>query len=142
MNQVDEAQSLAGDKSESPFLALLPCPFCGKPTDSFKSAGHDERLVTCNDDDCPASDVICTVPEWNARASAWRPIETAPKDGTFVLLLGDSGYTGTPHRVAVGQWVQNYKDCWTNHAGDRFTDDGQPPTHWMPLLPAPEKEQS
>lgn len=69
---------------------------------------------------------------------SWQPIETAPKDGTYVLLLGDSGYTTTPYRVAVGCWIEGYRDFWINHSNDAFTDDGEPPTHWMPLPDPPE----
>lgn len=67
----------------------------------------------------------------------WQPIETAPKDGTYILLLGDSGYTTTPYRVAVGCWVEGYRDFWITHSNDAFTDDGEPPTHWMPLPALP-----
>jgi len=70
--------------------------------------------------------------------SKWQPIETAPKDGTYILLLGDSGYTTTPHRVAVGCWIEGYRDFWINHSNDAFTDDGEPPTHWMPLPEPPD----
>lgn len=62
--------------------------------------------------------------------AGWRPIATAPKDGTFVLLAGPSGYTSTPLRVSVCQYDGN---CWRNHAHDWFTEGGDEPTHWMPL---------
>ena len=67
----------------------------------------------------------------------WQKIETAPKDGTYILLLGDSGYTTTPHRVMVGCYAEGYRDDWINHANDRVTDGGSPPTHWAPLPQAP-----
>ena len=72
--------------------------------------------------------------------AGWRPIATAPKDGTFVLLAGPSGYTSTPLRVEVGMWdapdetdSANYKGSWRTFAHDHFTDGGDEPTHWMPL---------
>lgn len=67
----------------------------------------------------------------------WQDIKTAPKNGTYILLLGDSGYTTTPHRIMVGCWIEGYRDGWVNHANDRITDSGSPPTHWAPLPPAP-----
>lgn len=60
----------------------------------------------------------------------WRPIETAPKDGTAVLLnlpeMGDvvSG------AFCDGRWEDN------GMAQCRFMGD---PTHWMPL-PEPPKD--
>ena len=71
-------------------------------------------------------------------APTWQPIDTAPKDGTWILLAGDSGYTTTPFRVSVCQYsFDTYYSWWRDHAGDNFRDDGDEPTHWMPLPPAP-----
>lgn len=72
---------------------------------------------------------------------AWRPIETAPKDGTKVLLF----YPG-PHRgVCVGVFIdrQTFEygklahrhQYWYTRATLVPADNLQP-THWMPL-PAP-----
>lgn len=70
--------------------------------------------------------------EATLRERKLRPIETAPRDGTFILLFGDSGYTTTPLRCEVGRWC-DYKNRWNDHGGDSFTDGGSPPTHWLPL---------
>lgn len=60
----------------------------------------------------------------------WHPIETAPKDGTDVLL-------SSPHwhgDVVVG--------CWSFEGWrDRDDSDKLAPTHWMPLPAAPETEE-
>ena len=71
----------------------------------------------------------------------WQPIETAPKDGRFILLAGDSGYYTTPLRVEVCRWYPEYRPLnpWQNHANDAFSDGGGPPLYWMPL-PEPPKE--
>jgi len=65
-----------------------------------------------------------------------RPISTAPKDGTYVLVAGGSGYTTTPLRFAACRYDPEYRliDPWVDHANDRFTDGGEEPKYWM-LLP-------
>lgn len=85
-----------------------------------------------------------------ALAEGWQPIETAPKDGTEVLLHGDG-------RTTYGQWVApskmprlHYQDGfapeevwdefdphWASWDGG-FTDE-HPPTHWRPLPPPPKE---
>ena len=66
--------------------------------------------------------------------SPLQPIATAPRDGTFVLLFGPSGYGSTPFRCEVGRYVEK---GWRTHANDWFTDGGAKPTHWMPLPEVP-----
>ena len=88
-------------------------------------------------------------------ATAWRPIETAPMNGTVVMLYGHG-------RVTVGSWVAEHDIMvneydrstgdylgshlsgetlpayWQSHDGG-FTEE-HPPTHWMPL-PQPPREK-
>ncbi len=85
--------------------------------------------------------------------SGWQPIETAPKDGTPVILA----YEG---KVGVFNWVEPeknkrrripYPSMWLGYgilsqseAGEKgdqfkfFASQALAPTHWMPL-PAPPK---
>lgn len=61
------------------------------------------------------------------RASGWRPIETAPKDGTLLLCFWRSSHCA----------VAYYDDgCWWDAGTDGLDD----PTHWQPL-PSPPAEQ-
>lgn len=67
-----------------------------------------------------------------------QPIATAPRNGSYILLAGPSGYIGTPLRFAAGRWDEDRKrtrrpNPWMTHSGDDFTDGGEAPTHWMPL---------
>lgn len=64
-----------------------------------------------------------------------QPIETAPKDGRFIILFGPSGYTTTPLRCEVCRWYPEYrpKDPWQNHSNDSFRDGGEAPTYWAEL---------
>ena len=66
---------------------------------------------------------------------SWQPISTAPRDGTYILLAGSSGYGTTPLRVAVCRYASTFRPLnpWVNHANDAFSDGGEAPTHWMPL---------
>lgn len=60
---------------------------------------------------------------------SWQPIETAPKDGTFVLLYSPILF-GEQMVVAyyeLGRW---------NDLMGRVPQ----PTHWMPLPKAPEED--
>jgi len=81
-----------------------------------------------------------------ASPSGWQPIETAPKDGTDVLLARKDG-------VDIGSWQEAQPDGfesgvivdpglpegWYGYLGFSPFDD--PPTHWMPL-PVPPAERS
>ena len=62
---------------------------------------------------------------WQA-ARAWRPIETAPKDGS--LVWGFSSYEKIPYACCwdEGKWISEEYDVH--------------PTHWQPLPPPPEGE--
>lgn len=61
----------------------------------------------------------------------WQPIETAPKDGTYVIL-----WTGCkPADVKLRRWSSEY-GVWTNQ--DDSEDTGPTiPTHWIPAAPPP-----
>lgn len=63
----------------------------------------------------------------------WQPMETAPKDGSRVLLFSptESDY------VRVGWWSAIYKEWMSHQSCTLFTHA----THWMPL-PAPPQETS
>lgn len=74
----------------------------------------------------------------------WKPMHTAPLNGTFVALRGDSGYVGTPSRVLVGRYEPSReavkdeghpfdKRAWRTHNGDHLTDDGEFPDAWCHL---------
>ena len=61
----------------------------------------------------------------------WQPIETAPKDGTGILVYCQKSLT-VP--VTGGYWDDHPAcQCWI--AGG-YMQKVFPPTHWMPL-PAP-----
>ena len=64
----------------------------------------------------------------------WRPIETAPKDGTEVLVFVP------PNRLSVNPFVAQARNptgaqWWARRVGSIK------PTHWMPLPDPPEEER-
>ena len=65
-----------------------------------------------------------------AAEGAWQPIETAPRDGTLVMV-------GAPGcGVSLVRWML---DSWIDEQG--FTQ-GSWPTHWRPLPPPPDTTTS
>jgi hypothetical protein len=62
-------------------------------------------------------------------------MKTAPRDGTYILLAGPSGYSTIPIRVEVCRYDAEFRPLqpWVNHANNSFTDGGEQPTGWMPL---------
>ncbi len=89
--------------------------------------------------------LAATVAAWNLRAlpipdapaSAWQPIETAPRDGTRIFLAG----CARGPSVRVGWWgtgrflgaKRGYEPTWAASSSDY--DFG--PTHWQPLPQPP-----
>lgn len=77
----------------------------------------------------------------------WQPIETAPKDGTYILVWSErEGWRGNP-RMVCATWEPSGTGAWaiygagpTRHS-EQWLDRGIIPTHWMPL-PEPPKEGS
>jgi hypothetical protein len=68
----------------------------------------------------------------------WQPIETAPKD-TFVLVRAQAW--ARPAIGALRLWYRPSPPAWTwlDENGDELSpyEYEGPPTHWMPLPPAP-----
>jgi len=87
----------------------------------------------------------------------WQPIETAPRDGTEILLGRASEEEDDPGVSVPGYWQAGYEDgidymgCddgfvdshhQTFHGGRSFGAESHryapnQPTHWMPLPPPP-----
>jgi len=141
-------------------MELLPCPFCGVKhlldegdfafglasgrLDPRNEDNHSEWTISCLNDDCP----VCpdafgptraeAVMAWNARSSrelVWRPIETAPRDFTRVLVSNDRGIFAVEFDAdwhnGFGWWlcVDGKDNEWPLRGGN--------PTHWMPLPEGP-----
>lgn len=72
------------------------------------------------------------------------PIETAPKDGTWILLFGPSGYEDPEFRCVVGSWYEPVKmlvatrPYWQTHNGSVFEYENCHATHWCPIPSVPQ----
>jgi hypothetical protein len=82
-----------------------------------------------------------------AKGDGWQPIETAPKDGTPVLIARVEYTEGKSPEVAevdVGAYLydagMNTPDGYEPAYWYWASDNGsiEEPTHWMPLPPAPQ----
>jgi hypothetical protein len=82
--------------------------------------------------------------------TAWRPIETAPKDGSEILISGGTWYYTEStisdhvsfHGVQIARWIE-HRQSWHGGYGSEY--DGvyyHSPTHWMPLPPPPTTDPS
>lgn len=147
---------------------VLPCPFCGEDAEadrqqSFRALSdgkiHSNVAIYCPK--CPVNmslsradlpeytddelyDVL--VEKWNARVAqlGWQSIETAPKDGTEVILAVKMR-AGIRHGILVGHYMEG-GFCIEDHPaidagwyfwnGSMF-DLASKPTHWKPLPPLP-----
>jgi len=65
----------------------------------------------------------------------WQPIETAPKDGTWIALWSDGS------KVQAGYWGPSYFGSdhkWIQYAHRSECEEVEPePTHWQPLPEPP-----
>ena len=70
---------------------------------------------------------IRDIPEYGK----WQPIETAPKDGTAILVAHSEAAFDVWWSDDENGWVDDCMDDW----GDKYII--YHPTHWMPLPPLP-----
>lgn len=65
----------------------------------------------------------------------WQPIETAPKDGTDILVTGKTnlGHGFKPYYIEITHWAKD------NKVGKFifYVGNYSQPTHWMPLPVCP-----
>lgn len=74
------------------------------------------------------------IKERDAQIVAWLPIETAPKDGTLVLLW-QKGHPQFVGEYVIDRWWTEAE--WANDC-ERLRPPECDPTHWQPLPPPPE----
>lgn len=129
-------------------MEIKPCPLCGGTavTDNdtvFMFKGNYVVCRSCNLSTGGYEHTDDAIEAWNSIGSAWQPIDTAPKDGSRILLFYSKSRKEGVTETAVGRWeIQKYHDrprpYWENekYIGDVSYKRENPPTHWMPL-PSP-----
>ena len=108
----------------------------------YYGMGYDEGQIAC------ADELDAFLLSVSPQPEGWQPIETAPKDGTSVLIVMERGgrrFVGEAHYLD-----RDDSDCGWWWAGEypgsyHASMIGDPVTHWMPLpaapvLPTPEPE--
>ena len=69
----------------------------------------------------------------------WRPIETAPKDGTRIMLYRPTGWKHA--KIVFGYWNTNGRVHYFQHDMEFLEGKNvarrEKPTHWMPLPQPP-----
>lgn len=75
----------------------------------------------------------------------WQPIDTAPMDGSVVLIYADQGpLSNGIHAASWQQWkdptLNGYGHCWciASYQGLGESISGYP-SHWMPLPETPSR---
>lgn len=66
--------------------------------------------------------------------SKWKPIETAPRDGTDILVVCMKTKEGSEKYLGHME-----VDCWRDryHGFGKFNNHSWPATHWVPLPSVP-----
>ena len=73
----------------------------------------------------------------------WQPIESAPRDGTYILLLMVDGnvekgyFQKSKYNAFHGFFIVNNGDYTDGGYGSDYKCE---PTHWMPLPTPPQKD--
>jgi len=119
--------------------ALKRCPFakCGGEGQSERCGkGWRVYCTQCHFCSPNGSTEIEAIAAWNDRTpEPWLPIETAPKDGTKVILRSIS------YNIQEQEIVRIMDNYWTN-SGWRCHDPNYRFTHWQPLPAGPTKEET
>lgn len=80
-------------------------------------------------------------------ASQWRDIESAPKDGSEVIVYRPLASNSGDKEIAIKRTVSYNNSCWQSTVPEgreavNYTDGACYPTHWMPLPAAPTEQST
>lgn len=69
------------------------------------------------------------------KRNGWKPINTAPKDGTHILTYSKH------HPIVETWWTQNIMNAWVWGGTGWNYPEYDNPTHWRPLPEKPNEEE-
>jgi len=160
-------------------LQLKDCPFCGCSATMGTFDSEDDGLEegvqegTFHNPHCKEETCVLgqghhqcydseaeAIKAWNTRAKPptdmvekWQSIETAPKDGTWILGINNRGNQAViiwsedaPHWAQRSREKGEYRGGWIHPFTDSVQSTfwnggcGSVPTHWMPLPACPKHE--
>ena len=116
---IDVVERIDAERGKEAFGYIARHAYSWSKEEGWVSIGA-EILKERQQDDDVALFLAPQIPE----GMAWQPIETAPKDGTTVLLSSPSG------RIADGCWHERW-GVWS------WPYVMVNPTHWMPCMKPP-----
>jgi len=123
---------------------ILPCPFCGGAAEIIDIDDGDNSGGSCiGCSECQASGNVefgrkeNFVGNWNRRQSVpvWQPIETAPKDGSTIIVAAYCDETST---VGEAYWPEAGEWFWWHSQEYPLSENGFEAMFWQPL-PSPPK---
>jgi hypothetical protein len=88
---------------------------------------HGEPFVAFNGAAAPT--LAEAIDQIEALRAGWQPIETAPKDGTFVLVY----WRDPPQDYPPDVLLYSSESGWVDDYGSKYME----PTHWQPLPEEP-----
>lgn len=94
----------------------------------------DRRLASCSRLTGPDGDLDMKV------FNEWQPIETAPKDGRYIIVWPPTwnGVTSCAY-FDEDEYRKKPKSYWQRIDADITTSKKlRPPTHWMPVIAGPD----
>lgn len=77
----------------------------------------------------------------------WQPIETAPRDGSLVILYRPLAEETNDQKIAIKQSISYNNHCWDKTVPEgcvkeNYTGGSCYATHWMPLPDEPVNDES
>ena len=143
------------------YIVANPCGQCGGIINAIKCQAWKEEADKLKAENKIWQEMVDSVNQTNQamgnmlnefeakiKGNVWMPIETAPKDGSQILIFEKRVYKLDDEEIFIARWEKG--TCWASndfrdyigwHIGSNDEIDcwAENPTHWMPLPAVPTK---